>query len=59
MPERDHDPIASTQLFRAFVQRDHADHAEPAGRRRVRTLVLTVILAVVVLGVIVGVLLAR
>ncbi len=56
MPERDHDPIASTQLFRAFVQRDHS---EPATRRRARLLVFTAILAVLVLGAVVGWLVAR
>jgi hypothetical protein len=54
MPERDNDPIANTQMFRAFVQRGEAE-APSAGRNRGRLLaiaavavVLAAVLAVVI-----------
>ena len=48
--ERDRDPIASTQVFRAFVQRGDV---EPAGGRRSRVVGLAVTLAVLALVVVV------
>jgi hypothetical protein len=49
MPERDDDPIASTQMFRAFVQRGEA---EPAASRRVSpaTIALTLTLVAVAIA---------
>jgi hypothetical protein len=45
MPERDNDPIASTQMFRAFVQRDDA---HPAGRLRPGPILLALVLVAAV-----------
>lgn len=54
MPEREDDPIASTQMFRAFVQGGDADHPN-----RLRPGVITLILAVAVgVGVIAWLLLS-
>lgn len=50
MPERDDDPIASTQMFRAFV---HRDEARPAGRVRSPVLILGVVLAIVAAAIVV------
>ena len=51
MSESDSDPIASTQMFRAFVQ---GAETEPAGRSRSRLVLFAVILAVVVAALAVG-----
>jgi hypothetical protein len=57
MPERDNDPIANTQMFRAFVQRGES---EPATRRSRLPVTIMVIVAVLVLvALVVAVLLAR
>jgi len=45
MPERDNDPIASTQVFRAFVQRGAA---QSSGRRRSWVVPLALALAATV-----------
>jgi hypothetical protein len=49
MSERDHDPIASTQMFRAFV---HRDDAAPAGRLRPPVMILALIAALAVAAVV-------
>jgi hypothetical protein len=51
MSERDSDPIANTQMFRAFVERGEA---EAPGRRRpsVVTISLIVLAVVVVAGLV-------
>jgi hypothetical protein len=56
MPQRDDDPIASTQLFRAFVT---GGDAEPASRRRSRAIALAAVVAVVVMAAVIVVLIAR
>jgi hypothetical protein len=57
MPERDDDPIASTQMFRAFVQRGEP---EPAGRRsRTATIAVSLTVAAVVAAAVVVWLLVR
>jgi hypothetical protein len=50
MPERDEDPIASTQMFRAFVQRGEP---EPTTRRRPTAILVIVAVAVVVAAAVV------
>jgi hypothetical protein len=48
MPERDNDPIANTQMFRAFVQR--GEEAEPAAAKRAPVTLIVTIVAVVVIA---------
>lgn len=52
MPERDNDPIANTQMFRAFVQRGEA---EVPSRRRGRLLAIAAaaVVAAAVLAVVI------
>jgi hypothetical protein len=49
MPDHDHDPIASTQMFRAFAHRD-----EPAPVRRLRppVILLGLILAAALIALV-------
>jgi hypothetical protein len=49
MPERDDDPIASTQMFRAFVQRGEPE-PEPI-TRRVRPATIAVTLTLVAVAI--------
>lgn len=49
MSERDDDPIASTQMFRAFA---HRDEARPAGPLRPPAIMLSVMLAVAIVALV-------
>lgn len=49
MPERDEDPIASTQMFRAFVQRGEPE--PPPAARRIPPAAIAAIAAVLVVAV--------
>ncbi|MEN3361278.1 MAG: hypothetical protein V7637_5260 [Mycobacteriales bacterium] len=51
MPERDNDPIANTQMFRAFVQR--GEEPEPATKRAPVALIITIAAVVVVVAAVV------
>jgi Flp pilus assembly protein TadB len=53
MSERDGDPIANTQMFRAFVQRDDARHSGHR-RSRLRWLAVTLAVAAIVIVVVVA-----
>jgi hypothetical protein len=56
-PDKDMDPGASTQMFRAFVERSETDRAEEAGpgnRLLVAGLLIAVIVAVVVGALLLG-----
>jgi len=48
MSDRDNDPIASTQMFRAFA---HRQDAQPASRRRPVTVALLALAVVAVVAV--------
>jgi hypothetical protein len=56
MPERENDPIASTQMFRAFVQ---GGEPQAPGRRRSRAMLVSVVVVVLVAAAVVGWLIAR
>jgi hypothetical protein len=57
MPERDSDPIASTQMFRAFVQ--GGDQEQAPARRRLGPILVSVVLAVAVAAAVVVWLIVR
>lgn len=56
MPERDNDPIANTQMFRAFVQRNEEPQTPT---RRSPLPIITAVVAVLVIAAVVAWLLVR